>query len=79
MYLLALDVPECQINPWFSNVWLFGDFVLKVYLGFSHHDQQTPVGQRFREGNSPISICDGNPRVDPALVHLDCVGDASAG
>ena len=49
-----LDVPEGQINPWFTYVRLFWNFVLKVDLGFSRHDQQTSVGQSFRKGNSPI-------------------------
>jgi hypothetical protein len=50
----VLDVPECQINPWLGNVWLFWDLMLKVLLGFSRHDQQAPVGQPFRKGNSSI-------------------------
>ena len=53
-WLLVLDVPERQVNAWLSNVWLFGDLVLKVFLGFSRHDQQTPVGQPFRKGNSSV-------------------------
>jgi hypothetical protein len=53
-WLLMLDVPECEINPWLSNVWLFGDLVLKVFLGFARHNQQAPVGQPFCKGTSSI-------------------------
>jgi len=52
--LLMLDVPKCQVNAWLSDVWLFWDLVLKVFLGFSCHDQQAPVGQPFCKGNSAI-------------------------
>ena len=41
-YLCSM-LPECEVNPWLSNVRLLGDLVPKVFLGFSSHDQQTPV------------------------------------
>jgi hypothetical protein len=37
-----------------NSVWLFWDLMLRVLLGFSRHDQQAPVGQPFRKGNSSI-------------------------
>jgi hypothetical protein len=49
-----LDVPERQVNAWLSDVWLFWDFVLKLSLGLSRHDQQAPVGQPFCKRNGSI-------------------------
>jgi hypothetical protein len=53
-WLLVLDVPECQVDAWLSDVGLFWDLVLKVSLGFSSHDQQAPVRQPLCKGNYSI-------------------------
>jgi hypothetical protein len=37
--LLVFDSPEGQVNAWLSNVRLFGNFMLKVLLRCSGHNQ----------------------------------------
>ncbi|MFZ1139585.1 MAG: hypothetical protein WAN76_10425 [Candidatus Sulfotelmatobacter sp.] len=37
-----------------GHIRFFGDLVFEVLLGLPRHDEQTPVRQSFREGDSPI-------------------------